>query len=132
VRIVLDASALIAMLVRETATEAAFAAVGQASTVLCLRLTIAEVGNALSTKVRRGLIPANQASAAIDRLPLYFTQLLDDETMIAEALELSVALNHAVYDCLYAIASRREGATLVTADKAFAAKLGAGWDVMVL
>jgi len=44
-------------------------------------------------------------------------QIEPDRHLQVEALALACHLNHPVYDCLYLALSRREAATLLTADR---------------
>ena len=82
-----------------------------------------EVANVLRKTVKRGLLSAEQADARLADLPGFFSRLLPTFDLVPEALELGLAADVPVYDCIYVVASRRTGASLVTADRKLISKL---------
>lgn len=80
---------------------------------------VAEFTNAVSKRVRRGLVSPRDAAQMMAHMPRQFVRLFPSAELAGRALEMSVALNHPSYDCLYlALAERRRG-TLVTDDMRF-------------
>ena len=59
---------------------------------------------------------AGALAAAISEMAVNWTE---DEGICPDAVRLSLALDHPVYDCLYLALAHRIGATLVTADARF-------------
>lgn len=82
----------------------------------------AELGNALTKKVRRREISEMQArngfSAASD-----YISLLPSPAYADAALDLSLSLSHAIYDCYFLAMAEAQGTFLVTADRRFADKV---------
>src|SRR5688500_10007172 len=82
-------------------------------------LVQAELGNALTKKVRRKEISREQAEQA-------FCEALDPVTMLpspsfaGSAFDLSLRLNHSVYDCYFLAIAREQQVLLVTADATLA------------
>jgi predicted nucleic acid-binding protein len=76
----------------------------------------AEVANALWKKLRLGQMAMSQAALALPHLSRTVT-LLPSEAFAEEALELSSALGHPVYDCFFLLVARTLDFPLITADK---------------
>jgi predicted nucleic acid-binding protein len=131
-RLILDASVLVSLLINEGQTEAARQVMKTARDVIVLRLTLIETANALWSKVRRGQATADKAQLALTQAEDVSGRVIDESLFLPEALDLALTLKAPIYDCLCAVASRREGAALVTADRGLAAKLGVVCDVVVL
>ena len=79
----------------------------------------AELANALWSKVRSGLLTPDEASEAPESLLALEWEWFNDEMLAADALRISVALNHPVYDCVYLALAHQVDGTLVTADTRF-------------
>jgi predicted nucleic acid-binding protein len=75
--------------------------------------------------VRRARINQGQAIEFLEEVLNLAKQIIPANSFLREAHALSLRINHPVYDCLYAIAARENGATLVTCDTKFTAKLDA-------
>lgn len=86
-------------------------------------MVLIEVANALWKTVKRGLLPVELADSRLASLPGFFNRLLPTLDLVPEALELGLAADVPVHDCVYVVASRRTGANLVTADETLIAKL---------
>ena len=84
-----------------------------------------EVANALWKNARRGHIPAESATIAMERLPRFFAELVPFESLRRRTLELALALDHPVYDCAYLACALHYKQCLITADTKLAAKLAA-------
>lgn len=85
-------------------------------------LIVAEVGNAIWKAVRRGDLPAREARTAIELALGPIFALTPMEELHMRALELSIELDHAIYDCFYLALAERERVPLVCADGPFAGK----------
>ncbi len=72
-----------------------------------------------------------EMQGAVTQLPGFFEELTPLRELADEAAEISLGLNHPVYDCFYLALARRESAPLVTADKRLAAAAQALPDVEV-
>lgn len=118
-RLVVDASVAVMWLVVEERSEASARLLDGGHQFYAPRLMASEVGNALWSKARAGLMersPAASLAASIPRLAVRWTE---DTEIIPDAVRLALALNHPVYDCMYLALAYRIGATLVTADTRF-------------
>jgi predicted nucleic acid-binding protein len=84
-----------------------------------------EFGNIAWKRVRRGEMKADEATQCIAdmiRLPL---DTVSTQGLIAAALELAIATDRAVYDCLYLAMAIDRKCRLVTADERFVNALAA-------
>jgi predicted nucleic acid-binding protein len=79
-------------------------------------LIVSEVGNAMWKKFRKGWLSEAQVSAAIDRLPRLFARLISIVELAPRASELTILLDHPIYDCFYFALAERERLAIVTAD----------------
>jgi predicted nucleic acid-binding protein len=130
VKALLDASVLLALVTPEPATEEACSVFRSATERLSLDFALVEASNALWRKHRQGLLDRDALAAAHRSVCIAPDTLIPSYDLTEPALSLALTLDHPVYDCLYAIAAERAAATLVTADKRFAAKL-VGQDISV-
>jgi predicted nucleic acid-binding protein len=84
-----------------------------------------EVTNALWARSHlRDDLTVNEARDALDRLLLTLPSLVPSSGLAAQALELSLAFGHAVYDCLYVALAIRNGCSVITADRAMIRAFG--------
>jgi predicted nucleic acid-binding protein len=79
-------------------------------------LMLAEFGNAMWKKVRRGEIPAEQAREALGILPTLVT-FFPTRAFAARAMEMSFLLDHPIYDCVFLALAEARQLQLVTADR---------------
>ncbi|MCY3876106.1 MAG: type II toxin-antitoxin system VapC family toxin [Rhodobacteraceae bacterium] len=118
-RLVVDASVTVKLLVDEPDSDAARELAASGQELHAPRLLVSEVANALWRKARQGQIARADAGAAmvvVSDMPMRWN---DDETVCADAVRLALALDHPVYDCMYLALAHRIGATVVTADRRF-------------
>ena len=80
---------------------------------------IAEIGNIAWKKCRRGEIPRDQAETMAVAVGGYIPTLQSSVDLAERALDLALALDHPVYDCLYLACAEFLGGALVTADTRF-------------
>ena len=116
-----DASVVYKWYFEESGVEEA-EAVLQAGGLIAPDSLVSEFTNALSKRVRRGLLPLEDAARMVEHMPLQFVRLFPSADLAGRALEMSVALNHPCYDCLYLVLAERERETLVTDDMRFCVK----------
>ena len=122
-RLVVDASVAVKWLVEEEDSEAADRLLEQRHELFAPRLMASEVGNALWRKVRMGELERSRAGALAAAISEMAISWMGDEVICSDAVRLSLALDHPVYDCVYHALAHRIGATLVTADARFANSL---------
>ena len=87
-------------------------------------IMLAEVGNALSKRLRSGQMIDGGAAEKLNSLPKLVT-LVDEAPYLGAALDLAEAINHSFYDCIYFAMADARGEPLVTSDGVFARKVRA-------
>lgn len=115
--LVLDASVVIKWFIHEPLHDRAREVLEVRESLHAPDLLIAEAGNIVWKKTVRGEIDGRQArkiTLALRDLPLV---LHASDTLIDRALQIALALNHPVYDCLYVACAESLGGMLVTADE---------------
>ena len=85
---------------------------------------MAECANAAWRCVRDATVTPAHARAFLDSLPLWFEALPPAAELHKTAFEMAYELGRPVYDCLYLALAEREQALVVTADRAFADRVG--------
>ena len=85
---------------------------------------LAEVGNALSKRLRSGQMVDGGAAEKLNSLPKLVT-LVNEAPYLGAALDLAVATDHSFYDCIYFAMADARGEPLVTSDGVFARKVRA-------
>lgn len=115
-RLVVDASVVIKWFVEE----------GDSADALMLRtlhrllapdLLMAEIGNALSTKVRLGDMDADKAERAAEALLSAGIDFMPMAELLLPSLRIAAHLQHPAYVCFYLALAQTEGCPLVTADQ---------------
>lgn len=79
-------------------------------------LLLAEVGNVLWQRLRKGQIQPRQADEIVTHLPDVFLVLAETRDLLADAVAIARSLDHPIYDCFYLALTKRWDAPLVTAD----------------
>ncbi len=87
-------------------------------------MILAECANAAWRRVRSDEIAPVHARAFLNSLPLWFESLAPAAELHETAFEMAHELGHPVYDCLYLALAERARARVVTADRAFAERVG--------
>jgi len=118
--LVVDASVAVKWLVDEIDHTSARAILVAGDELVAPEFVLAEVGNVLWKKLRRGEVSEPQAIAGLSALPRFYDRLIPTQPIIMRALALATELQHPVYDCLYLACAESEGAGVVTADARFA------------
>ncbi|MCA1734458.1 MAG: type II toxin-antitoxin system VapC family toxin [Acidobacteria bacterium] len=116
-RTVLDASAAIAAAAGTRGSEAILERLSAATSVLAPDLYTAEVANALWKYVVAGELEIAQATELLETALALIDRFVASDSIIHEALREAAASGHPVYDLLYAVTARREGATVLTSDR---------------
>ncbi len=83
---------------------------------------LAEVGHAVTKRVRRGEILVAGLAEGLSRIPK-IVALETSSVDVSAALDWAVRLNHSFYDCLYLAMAERCEETLITADAVFVRKV---------
>jgi predicted nucleic acid-binding protein len=85
--------------------------------VLAPDLVIAETLNGLWKAVRKNLVPRAQFDAIVPLLGRSFSRLVPSAELAERAWEITMSLDHPVYDAFYVALAWREECQFVTADK---------------
>ena len=80
-------------------------------------LLFAEVGNILWKKQQRGEMDAAATQIGVRWLLQVPVQVHDSASLLADALDIALQLQHPACDCFYLALARRADAPLVTADR---------------
>ncbi len=118
--IVADASVAVKYIFEEEDSALAISILKDSDDVVAPDLIYAECGNVIWKRARRGgltLERAREALAVVHDLSLQALPLGD---LTADAMRISLTLDHPIYDCYYVAAAIQTGHTLVTADKVLA------------
>ena len=129
-RLLLDASVAIKVVVAEADSDLALRVLDHA--LVAPDLLMAECGDILWKKVRRGDLPAEVADQAAAALLALRVELLPARRFLPGALRRAIRAAHPLYDCLYAEAAAMLGVPLVTADRALLRLAGPGLRVVGL
>ena len=128
----LDASLAVKCVFDEAGSADARALV-ERETVIAPDFLLLEIHHVLWKRVRRKEMSPQALSAATSVLRASFDRLVPSAQLIESAANLSLALDHAVYDCLYLALAKREEVQLATADTRQAAvAMKAGLKVRLL
>lgn len=114
---VVDASVAVKWFVRENLHEEALALLDLGEPLAAPDLIVAEVTNIVWKKVVRNEISREQASVIAIAIPRYIPALHPSADLSERALEIALALNHPVYDCLYLACAEAVDGILITADR---------------
>ncbi len=121
--VVLDASLVFPLLVEEEKSLIAQEIYANSTEHLVLDFLHIEISNALASAIRQRRITVAHASKAQIELGSLLPITAAASQYLDAAFALALKINHSVYDCLYAVVAQANGATLVTCDAKFAAKL---------
>lgn len=115
---VVDASVAVKWVVSEPDSEAAVALTD--ATLTAPDLLLPECANVLWKRISRGELALDEALLALHALAMAPVTIVPSRDIVDDALRLSAALEHPVYDCVYLALASREAIPLVTADRRFA------------
>mgnify|MGYP000988090324 CR=1 FL=1 len=88
-------------------------------------LLVVECANAIWTRIRRRTLSPAEARAVFSDLLAIDIDYEADHGLAAAALSLAADLDHPVYDCTYLALALERGCEVITADRRFAAAVGA-------
>lgn len=121
-RLVIDASVAIKLVVDENDRAAARDLVlAKGNDLTVPDFLLVEAGNILWKKARLGEITAPQVHSGISDLLVTFDHFVPTPELIAAATQLSLKLDHPVYDCIYLACAHHVEGHVVTADQRFLA-----------
>jgi predicted nucleic acid-binding protein len=116
--IIVDSSVLLKFVVPEIRSDLAMNLLGEE--LAAPSVWMAEAANALSRKVRLKEFGADTAARLMRQLLKAPVKTFTIEELITSALDLSTALSHPVYDCLFLALAIREDSFVITDDIGFA------------
>jgi predicted nucleic acid-binding protein len=117
--LVIDASVAVKWMIREPGNDAARSLFDLPDPLIAPDWLLVEAASTFWKKVKSSELLEIHAKRHIEDLPNFFSRLFPASSFVAQALELSFRLRHAVYDCLYLALALRENCRLVTADAEF-------------
>ena len=124
--LVVDASVAVKWFVKEPLRAEARHLVERSDALYAPDLLFAEVANAAWKMARRNEIDRDQALAMVARVGDPIARVFPSSLLCDRALDIALALEHPVYDCLYLACAELAGAVLVTADERLCAALAGG------
>lgn len=113
--IVVDASVALKWVVEESGSDKAAALRNES--LFAPSIWLVEAGNALWRLARRGEISQTEAQDRMSRLRRAPVTISGIESDTEAALELSLQIDHPIYNCLYLALARRVEVPLITADR---------------
>ena len=116
-RIVLDATAAVRLVMRDEAAERLLEPIAGAAVVLAPSLYASEVANALWKYVQAGNLDLETALERYEEAIHLIDDFTPDWELTTEAITEATRYGHPVYDLLYAILARRKGCAMVTMDR---------------
>lgn len=115
--VIVDASVALKWFVRENLHEEAMRLLDHIEPLQAPDLIVAEVTNIARKKCIRRESTRSQAEAIATAIRQYIPVLHSPTELNERALEIALALNHPVYDCLYIACAEKTDAILITADE---------------
>lgn len=116
-RLVLDASAAVRLVMRAEAADKLLEPVSAAMVVAAPSLYASEVANALWKYVKAGSLEVETALERYEEAINLIDDFTPDWELTTEALTEAARYGHPVYDLLYAVLARRTGCVVLTMDK---------------
>jgi len=115
--VVLDASAACELLLHRPKAAAVDERLRSAQQVLVPDLFVSEVANVLWKYIKAKELDLAMAQTCLDLGVKLADRIIAASTLMQEALVTSAAAKHPIYDMLYIILARREGARLLSMDR---------------
>jgi predicted nucleic acid-binding protein len=130
-RLVLDASAAVHLVLAGPHAPVLLDQLEDAVLILVPDLFPTETANALWKYVKAGDLSAEKAIELLRRALALVDVLVPAPDLAVEALAMAAQAGHPVYDFLYVVLARRNGAPLLTMDRSLANRLqGAGIEAL--
>ena len=117
--IVVDASVVVKLLTEEHGSDLAIDRISREPERTAPDWLQVEIASALAKKVRYAGLPTDQAQRSLAAIPAVMPDIVSSTPLLGHAMELSIALRHALYDCLYLALAIREDCAVLTADIKF-------------
>ena len=114
---VVDASVAVKWFLRESLHDQAGRLLDHVELLQAPDLMVAEVTNIAWKKCIRGEIPGSQAQTIARAIRQSIPLLRPSAELAEQALDIALALNHPVYDCLYIACAEVTDGILITADE---------------
>lgn len=124
--IVLDASVAVKLVSREPESDTARTRVFAATTVLAPDWMLLEVAHGLWKKARASSFDQANVQSGVATLAQIVDDLTPATALLPAALELSFALPHPIYDCLYLALAIERRCAVLTADHKFIERANQG------
>ena len=113
---IFDASVAVKWFVEEALHEEAWFMLDNAPTAQAPDFIVVEVGNVAWKKHARGELTEEQARDIVFNIRAYVPVLHPSIDLVERTLDISLTLNHPIYDCLYLACAETTDSILVTAD----------------
>jgi len=120
--VIIDASVAVKWLIEEPDSGTALALLGT-DDLVAPSLIHAEVGNAIYKKRKLGEFADEEDLTTLPAQLASIIRTVDEVPMMSRALELSLALDHPIYDCVYLAVAEAMNDDMITADTRFLKKL---------
>lgn len=120
---IIDASVAVKWLIEEPDSGTALALLGT-DDLVAPSLIHAEVGNAIYKKRKLGEFAHEEDLSTLPAQLASIIRTVDEVPMMSRALELALALDHTIYDCVYLAVAEAMNDDLITADIRFFKRLG--------
>lgn len=124
-RFVVDACVAIKWLVSEEHSDAALRLIQQDHDMIAPDLFLSETASVLWKKCRQGQMDGEDARKALRGLAGVGIRIHTTDTLVGDALEISLSHRCSVYDAVYLALAAREQCPMVTADRRFVAMMKA-------
>lgn len=118
--LVIDASVACKWVLAESESEQARRLIESGELLIAPVIILAETANVFRRRLGLGEIKEAQAYGALASVRAAIDYLEPLNMLIDAAFDLSIRMNHPVYDCLYLALAQQRACTLVTADRKFA------------
>ena len=114
---VIDSSAAIEIVLKKSGAVDLINRIMAADKVIAPALFFAETGNVFRKYVQGRFLDKEQGIELYRTAIRIVDEFVEIESLNDEAVSESIRLNHSVYDLLYLVLARRNGAKLLTCDK---------------
>lgn len=116
-RLVVDTSVAIKWVSPESGHQAALDLLDSDAEFLAPDLLFAEFANVFRKKIKAGEASIEPAEAGCRQMPGFLSSVIPTLLLFERALQISVEINHPVYDCVFLACAEQNGVRLVTADE---------------
>jgi predicted nucleic acid-binding protein len=122
--LIVDASVAVRWYLPEPGSEEAERILAAGQDLLAPELVIAELGNAVSKRVRKQEVSSELAIEIMHEATKAFSGLIPLAGLAPRAMLFATRYGHSIYDCFYVALAHEKGGTLVTADRKLASVAG--------